>query len=156
MLLLAIILICCLSFPVFAEEENTEATDSEEETAPTEPPTPEGWFDWLIENMDTEQFGGSINNEYIDAMGDEVYRWYTIIRNYIALPLLILSYASCGFRFLFNGFMSSPVSSDALKRQMLYATIALALLILLPHILGAARDVFGKNAWNPAFTALIT
>ena len=72
----------------------------------------------------------------------------------ICIPLAILSFASCGFRFVGSilfGNYDSPGRSDAKKAQQQFVITVMAVLfiILSPKIIGAAIDFFSASAWTP-------
>lgn len=89
----------------------------------------------------------------IEAMNDKIYTIYRVIRNDIAFPLLVVSFASCGFKFLGIGFIGSGAGADkgiqSAKQQLVTSTLALLVLLLLPYIMTAALNLFKANAWTP-------
>lgn len=81
------------------------------------------------------------------------YKIYKIARS-IAVPLSILSLASCGFKFLgsiFFGNYASAASTDMMKarKQAVYTIIALFVVVFLPQIFYEAIAFFKQYAWKP-------
>lgn len=91
--------------------------------------------------------------EDIEAMNDKIYTVYRVLRNDIAFPLLVISFASCGFKFLGIGFIGSGAGADkgiqSAKQQLITSVLALLVLLLLPYIMTAALNLFRANAWTP-------
>ena len=150
--LLCLFLFSGFILPVLATESSeiavpTNSTVIEEDTGNNSESTPNS----AEQQKEINKDGG----DHMTKMGNLIYKWYLIIRNNVAVPLLILSFASCGFRFLFSGFATRPGATDGAKTQMLYSALALGVLIFLPWILGAANDMFSKNAWTPPQAAHI-
>jgi len=93
--------------------------------------------------------GVSESDQYIQQMGVKVGKWYQTIR-YIAVPLLILSFASCGFRFVGVGFLQKgEFSADAVMKQFTTSVLTMIVLLLLPTILAWARSILEGLAWKP-------
>lgn len=106
-----VLLICCLSVTVYADDGDAQAS--------------------------------------ISKMNDKIMYWYYLIRNYIAVPLTIISFASCGFRMVGSIFSSSPNAMDSIKTQIKVTAIAFAVLTFLPLIIGEAREMLESTAWQP-------
>lgn len=86
---------------------------------------------------------------YLDAMNDKIIEWYKTIRK-IAVLLLMLSFASCGFKIMSCVFMSKgEFAADAAKKQAFYSVLALLVLVLLPSIIMMGSDMFRATAWKP-------
>lgn len=90
-----------------------------------------------------------------DDSGLNSFTWniYKAIRN-VCVPMAILSFASCGYKFLgsiFFGNFASPVGGDMekAKKQFFWTFMAILFIILLPQIFGAAINFFEDTAWNP-------
>lgn len=84
-----------------------------------------------------------------EANTNVVY-WYLLIRNYIAVPIMILSFASCGFKFLYCAFMGkSEYAIDAIMKQFITTIMALVLLFLLPAIMTSVKNIVENTAWKP-------
>lgn len=81
------------------------------------------------------------------------YKIYKIARS-IAVPLSILSLASCGFKILgsiFFGNYASAAGTDMMKaqKQAVYTVIALLVIVFLPQIFNEASSFFRQYAWKP-------
>lgn len=88
--------------------------------------------------------------DYIGEMNNIAMFWYKIIRNYIAVPLLILSFATCGYKFFMCAFMGKPeYAIDAVKKQFFNTVIAMFVLFLLPVIMSIARNLTESTQWSP-------
>lgn len=81
---------------------------------------------------------------------DSIMSWYRIIRDNIAIPLLILSFAYSGFRILFSGFLgkSDTAYNDGIKKFW-FSVFALMLLFLLPFIIQMGKSLFANTGWKP-------
>lgn len=89
-------------------------------------------------------------SSYLAEMNDRFWSWFLMIRNFIAFPLLAVSYASCGFRVLSASFKSrGDQAIDSVKSQIIVSTLALIVLICLPMIMGEAQDMLKGSAWTP-------
>ena len=77
--------------------------------------------------------------------------FYSILRDKIAVPLLIISYATCGFKILSAGFSSQGGSRmiDSAKKQFLYSTLALFVLCLLPSLINSTITTLKSSGWKP-------
>lgn len=86
-------------------------------------------------------------------MNQKIYLIYLTIRNDIAFPLLSLSFASCGFKILGVGIISSGNGVDkgfqAAKEQILISACAMLFIFALPYIMSYAIRLFRSNAWVP-------
>lgn len=87
--------------------------------------------------------------ESIDKFNQLIMYWYRLALRSVIFPLCALSFASCGFRLLFSGFLSAPMELDKVKKQILYTAIALTVTSMLPTIIGWAVGIFKTNAWQP-------
>lgn len=85
----------------------------------------------------------------LDAMGNDIYYYYTVFRNHIAMPCIILSFSSAGFQILSTIFTSSSGDLEKVKKQVLYTVMALFVLFFLPVIIGWAKDHLASTAWKP-------
>lgn len=92
-------------------------------------------------------------SDEISQMNEDIMYWYYLIRNNIATPLLILSFAASGFQFFGSAFMTRPGAIDEVTHRMYISLMATAVLFLLPYIIGAARDLVKDTAWSPATTS---
>ena len=114
-------------------------------------------------HVDTTYYGLPLSGENpsggmpnIDLTGNQnSFAWniYKLMCS-IAMPLAIISFASCGFKFLgsiFLGSYVSPSNPDMQKaqKQFLYTVLFVMLIILLPRIFGAAIAFFKTSAWKP-------
>ena len=80
----------------------------------------------------------------------QIYKWIRAI----CVPMAIISFASCGFRFIGSillGNYANVAGNDILKarKQMVYTAIAIMFIILLPYIYGTAISFFEKTGWKP-------
>lgn len=90
---------------------------------------------------------------YIAEMNNTIWSWFLQIRNHIAPPLLALSFAICGMRILGASFQNKGAQViDTVKSQLFMSSIALVVLIALPAIMSAAKDIFASGAWTPPET----
>lgn len=91
---------------------------------------------------------------YMGDMADQIMVWYRLVRNYIAVPILIVSYGAAGFRILSSGFFDGGTRSvDAAKKQIFQSSMAFAVLFLLPSLIMWARNLVESTAWKPASAA---
>ena len=82
--------------------------------------------------------------------------WYRLIRDHIAVPLLIISFAISGFKILGAGFNSSGDKAMAeAKAQAITSAIALIVLFVLPYLIGSARQMLESTGWKPPTTSII-
>lgn len=96
------------------------------------------------------------NDDYaknIANMDEFAYKVYKAIRS-IVCPLAIISFASCGYKFLgsiFFGNYASMASNDMMKaqKQLVYTIMAVFFIIFLPKIFSFAIGVFQASAWKP-------
>lgn len=97
----------------------------------------------------TDETATASSNEHINSMMEKIRGWYILGRN-IAVPLAILSFASCGFKVLFNVLSTKgEYRFDAIMRQFLYTGMAIALILLLPVIVQMVIDIVKRVAWKP-------
>lgn len=86
----------------------------------------------------------------IPELNSQVLYWYRFIRNYIAVPFMILSFASCGFQFLNCAFMGKPdFALDSTKKQLITTISAMIFLFALPAIMAAVKNIVESTAWTP-------
>ena len=89
-------------------------------------------------------------DDSLDTMGDKIYEIYYMFRSGVALPCVIISFASAGFRVLGAVFLSKPeMAYDKIKKQVLYTVMAVFVLIFLPVIMGWAKEQLASTAWKP-------
>lgn len=94
-------------------------------------------------------------NSTIEDMNADVLYWYFFIRNYISVPILIISFASCGYKFLSCAFMGKPeYAQDNVVKQMITSVLALLVLFALPAVMTIAKDIVESTAWSPAAVIL--
>lgn len=92
----------------------------------------------------------------INSMGNKIMEWYYLIRNKIAVPLLIVSFSSCGFRILGAGFQSkSDQTIHEAYIQFLTSSLALLVLFLLPYLIGTTREMLEQTRWRPPAASII-
>lgn len=89
----------------------------------------------------------------IDEMNEFTFEHYKVICR-ICIPMAIISFASCGFKFLgaiFSGSYAASGGGDMQKaqKQFFMTILAVLFLILLPSIFGGAVDFFKQSAWTP-------
>lgn len=83
-------------------------------------------------------------------MTETVMDWYRLIRDHIAVPFLIISFASCGFQILGSGFLSkSDQAVNAVIERFKMSAIALLVILVLPYLVGSARELLESTAWSP-------
>lgn len=86
----------------------------------------------------------------LDNMIDTIMVWYNLIRTYIAVPLLILSFATCGFKFWSNAFRSKgEFAHDEIMGQVIKSGIALLVILFLPVIMVEIQKIVRRLAWEP-------
>ena len=92
----------------------------------------------------------------MENMGKNIMSWYRLIRNNIAVPLLIVSFASCGFKILFSGFNAGGdrAISEA-TTHFFTSMVALIVLFVLPYLIGSARQMLESTGWKPPTTSVI-
>lgn len=91
------------------------------------------------------------STDYIGDMADQIMVWYRLARDYISVPLLILSYGAAGFRIMSSGFFDKGTRFvDAAKKQIFMSSMAFAVLFLLPSLIFWARNLVESTAWKPA------
>ena len=114
---------------------NSETSDYEDVTIMTSPTQPQ--------NMNNTE-------QYLDEMNDIALYWYTVIRNYIAVPLMILSFASCGYKFFMCAIMTKPeYAIDETKKQFLNTIILMFVLFAIPMIMTIVRNITEASKWTP-------
>lgn len=87
----------------------------------------------------------------LEEMANRIYEVYALIRNKVAIPLIILSIASCGFQVIASQFFETGPNPIAAVYKRLYTTIAvLGTLFALPHVIGEAIELLKSSAWKPA------
>ena len=87
--------------------------------------------------------------QYLDAMGDRAFSWYLTLCK-IAVPLLILSFASCGFKFIGSVFVKKgEFSFDESLKHFFMSVSSLAVLLLLPLIMTWAKELLQPLGWKP-------
>lgn len=102
-----------------------------------------------ITGGDTTETATSSTNHYINGMMKKIHGWYILGRN-IAVPLAILSFASCGFKILLNVLSTKgEYRFDAIMRQFIYTGLAIALILMLPVIVQTVIDIVKRVAWKP-------
>lgn len=93
------------------------------------------------------------STDYIGDMADQIMVWYRLARDYISVPLLILSYGAAGFRIMSSGFFDKGTRFvDAAKKQIFMSSMAFAVLFLLPSLIFWTRSLVESTAWKPAST----
>ncbi len=86
----------------------------------------------------------------INKMSESAFGWFLFVRNFLLIPFLILRYAGCGLRILGSVFLTKGEwTIDAVKKDFLYSTLALLVIIFLPSIMSWARGLFEANRWTP-------
>lgn len=86
----------------------------------------------------------------LDTMGTEVFGIYKLFLCGIAIPVLIVRFAACGFRVLGATFLSQgDTAIDKVKRDVTNSIIAMFVLFFLPTVIGWAIGIFSVNAWKP-------
>lgn len=126
-----------------APNEKDELIDREDikQTEPT-----------LNDSFDKNQLEKPIvpKHDYLREMNRIAMFWYKTIRNYIAIPLMILSFATCGYKFFMCAFMGKPeYAIDGVKKQFFNTVIALFVLFLLPVAMTIARNLTESTQWTP-------
>lgn len=91
-------------------------------------------------------------SDEISQMNEDIMYWYYLIRNNIATPLLILSFAASGFQIFGSAFTTKSGAIDKATHRMYISLMATAVLFLLPYILGAALELVEDSAWSPTTT----
>lgn len=82
-------------------------------------------------------------------MADKIFDLYLIIRGASVL-FVILSLAYYGFEILSAALMSrGDMELDKIKKRILYMVIALIGIVMLPRLVGWAKDMALPNAWKP-------
>lgn len=90
------------------------------------------------------------SDQYMTDMGNEVMEWYRFLRDKVAVPFLILSFASCGFKIFSSAFLSrAEQTTNQIIQQFMTSAIALGILFMLPYIVGAVRELLEGTAWQP-------
>lgn len=88
-------------------------------------------------------------NQYLNDMADEVFSVYKVFRG-VCVLFAILSFAYHGFEILMAAFMSrGDIELDKFKKRIIYMSIALICIVLLPTIIGWAKGFALPNAWTP-------
>ena len=88
------------------------------------------------------------SEDYMDALAEKAFSWYMLLCK-ISVPLMILSFASCGFQLIASVFLKSQASSDNVKKQFLITAGAVAVLLLLPWIVSYAKSILEPVGWQP-------
>ncbi|HIT33422.1 MAG TPA: hypothetical protein IAC31_02170 [Candidatus Faecousia intestinigallinarum] len=106
-------------------------------------------FFFLLAACLAPQTAYAVDDPNLLALGNDAYRVYLIICACV-IPFLILRYAIFGFRLLgISAMARGEFSLDRLKKDVLETSVAAAVLIILPYIVGAAIQLFQTNAWAP-------
>lgn len=83
-------------------------------------------------------------------MTEVIMDWYRLIRDHIAVPFLIISFASCGFSILSSALLSrGDQAVNAVIERLKASAIALIVLFVLPYLVGSVRDLLESTAWSP-------
>lgn len=107
-------------------------------------------IDNIVDNVPTEAPVSPDGN--ISDMMTQVLDWYKLIRK-IAVPILIVSYASCGFTVLFSAYMErGEKARDSVRKHIMESTVALLILTLLPKIIDETIGLVKSSAWQPPGT----
>lgn len=86
----------------------------------------------------------------LNSMADGIYEIYLFLRNRVAIPLIILSIASCGFRVLAATFFESgPNPTASVYKQFIVSVGVLGALFVLPKVVGYVRELLEASAWKP-------
>lgn len=93
-------------------------------------------------------------NTSINDMNDFAFKVYKAIRA-VVVPLAIVSFASCAFKFLgsiFFGNYASMAGNDMMKaqKQLVFTIMAVLFIVLLPTIFSIAISIFKRSAWDPS------
>lgn len=89
------------------------------------------------------------SNQLLDEMGQQVFSAYLVFRN-MSVFFVILSLAYYGFEILMSAFMArGDMDLDKIKKRILYMVIALMCIVLLPTMIGWAKNMTLPNAWTP-------
>lgn len=89
----------------------------------------------------------------MDEMGAEVFIWFRAFRASM-IPLLIVRYAANGLKLIGNTMLSKgEYKRDEIKADILYSTIAAAVVVLMPTIIGWGMNLFAGGAWKPPATS---
>lgn len=92
---------------------------------------------------------GQVADDYLDDMGNETFALYKILLK-IAFPLFVLTIGYFGFQILYATWLKKgEFTMDKIKGQALLAIGALICLVLLPGMIGWAKDYVAGNAWVP-------
>ena len=92
-------------------------------------------------------------DDYVTEMDDFAFEVYKAIRS-VVVPLAIVSFASCAYKFLgsiFFGNYASMAGNDMMKaqKQLVFTIMAVLFIGLLPGILSTAITIFKGTAWEP-------
>lgn len=95
---------------------------------------------------------GNDTSKNINNMNDLAFEIFKTIRT-ICIPLAIISFASCGWKFLGSIFFGNYVSmagTDMMKaqKQLVLTILAVMLIVLFPRIFGAAITLFQEGFAN--------
>lgn len=95
---------------------------------------------------------GNDTSKNINNMNDLAFEIFKTIRT-ICIPLAIISFASCGWKFLGSIFFGNYVSmagADMMKaqKQLVLTILAVMLIVLFPRIFGAAITLFQEGFAN--------
>lgn len=95
---------------------------------------------------------GNKVQENIHGMNDLTFEIFKTIRT-ICIPLAIISFASCGWKFLGSIFFGNYVSmagTDMMKaqKQLVLTILAVMLVVLFPRIYGVAIKLFQEGFAN--------
>lgn len=89
------------------------------------------------------------NNSQLEQMELEIMKWYNLAV-VIVLPLFIVRFASYGISILGTLFMNKgEFQLDKIYKNILYAAIAVLILLLLPSIMQTAIAYFSSRGWDP-------
>ena len=98
----------------------------------------------------------SLQQPPLEQLADEALSVYLFVRNCIAIPVLIVRYASHGFQILGSVFLTRGAEAlDKVKKDILYTTLALLTLFLLPVLIGWGRKLFEGSRWRPPKSAIL-
>ncbi len=87
---------------------------------------------------------------YLQEMNTLAIYWYLFIRNYIAVPIMIVSFAVCGYRFFLCAFMGKPeYAIDSVKKQFLNSIFTLIALFALPMVMKLVKNIVESSMWTP-------
>ena len=87
--------------------------------------------------------------DYMNEQAETVYYWYLWVRTYVAVPVLIVTFAWCGLSILSSAVTGNSQSINKAKERAFYAVLAFGVLMALPVLIRYTRSVVESSAWKP-------